>query len=82
MLEINFCKRWAGKKDKDWGNPTKDARKSLLYVTCCIIYKKDFILNLFAYLQADRRSAQAGLGMKTYAVVTDDYRQVFYSCYK
>jgi len=50
-------------------------------ITVCnrvVLYlKRDFILNLFAYSQADRRSAQAGLGMKTYAVVTDDYRQVF-----
>jgi hypothetical protein len=27
------------------------------------------------HFQADRRSAQAGLGMKTYAVAGDDYRQ-------
>lgn len=26
-------------------------------------------------IEADRRSAQAGLGMKTYAVAGDDYRQ-------
>lgn len=76
MLGVNFCKRWAGKRDKDSGNLTKDARKSLLYE---IVFNSKWTKQKnkkIPNLQADRRTAQAGLGMKTYAVVTDDYRQV------